>query len=87
MRPAGFKKMNEMAKTRILRNHKLINFLVDHAKIDLVSVSKDKVICTLSKTFTPDDVKPLCDAVNQWPTPRRQDGKYYIIFERYPIMK
>ena len=79
--------MNEMAKTRILRNHKLINFLVDHAKIDLVSVSKDKVICTLSKTFTPDDVKPLCDAVNQWPTPRRQEGKAYSTCECNQIMK
>lgn len=70
---------------KILKNHKLINYLVEHPKIELVSVSKDNVICTLSRNFTPDDVKPLCDAVQQWPMPRRQDGKYFIIFERYPM--
>ena len=70
---------------KILKNHKLINYLVDHKKISLVSVSKDQVICTLGKTFNPDDVQPLCDAVGQWPLPRRQGDQYYIIFSRYPI--
>ena len=71
---------------KILKNHKLINLLVEQRNIDLVSVSRDKVVCTLGKDFGPDDVEPLCNAVGQWPQPRRQDGKYYIIFERYPEM-
>jgi hypothetical protein len=71
-------------KNKILRNHKLINLLVEHKKITLVTVNATHVVCTLSNKFTPDDVQPLCDAVGQWPMPRKVDGHYYIVFERYP---
>ena len=71
-------------KNRILRNHKLINFLVDYKKIRLVSVNSTHVICTLSDKFTPDDVAPLCDAVGQFPMPRKSGDGNYIIFERFP---
>ncbi len=74
-------------KNKILKNHKLINYLVDHRKIDMVSVTKTHVIATLSRKFTPDDVQPLCDAIGQWPMPRKNDKNYYIIFERFPIFK
>ena len=67
-----------------LRNHKLINFLADHRLIALVSVSKTHVVATLSPKFTPDDVKPLCDVVGQWPIPRSKGGQKFIIFERFP---
>ena len=66
------------------KNHKLINYLVDHKKIDLVSVTKNHIICTLSPRFTPEDVKPLCDEVGQWPIPHRRGSDNYITFERYP---
>ena len=42
------------------------------------------VICTLSDKFTPDDVKPLCDAIGQWPIPRKSGDRKYIVFERFP---
>lgn len=71
-------------KNKILRNHKLINYLAEHKKITLVTVNATHVVCTLSPKFTPDDVQPLCDAVGQWPMPRKIDGNYYIVFERYP---
>lgn len=67
-----------------LKNHKLINLLVDHSKIEMVSVTKTHVIATLSPKFTPDDVQPLCDQIGQWPMPRKKDNQYYIIFERFP---
>ena len=67
-----------------LKNHKLINYLVDHRKISMVTVNATHVICTLSQKFTPNDVQPLCDAVGQWPMPRRLNGNNYIVFERYP---
>lgn len=73
-------------KNKILKNHKLINFLVDHRKITMVSVNKTHVVCTLSDKFTPDDVAPLCDAVGQFPIPRKQAGGNYIVFERFPQM-
>ena len=71
-------------KKRILRNHKLINVLVEHSKIDPVTVGRYHNICTLSPKFTPDDVAPLCDTVGQWPVPRKAQGKNFIIFDRYP---
>ena len=70
--------------TKMLKNHKLIRCLVDHRKIDLVSVDKAHVICTLSPKFTPEDVEPLCNIVGQWPTPQRRNGQNMIIFERFP---
>jgi hypothetical protein len=66
------------------KNHKLINYLADHKKIELVSVNKTYVICTLSKKFTPDDVQPLCDAVGLWPIPQRRGSDNYITFLRFP---
>ena len=74
-------------KNKYLKNHKLINLLVDHSKIEMVSVTKTHVIATLSPKFTPDDVQPLCDAVGQWPMPRRKDNVNYIMFERFPAFK
>ena len=67
-----------------LRNHKLINFLADHRLVTMVSVNKTHVVATLSPRFTPDDVQPLCDVVGQWHMPRKKNGQYFIIFERYP---
>ena len=69
---------------KLLRNHKLINYLTDHKLIDLVTVSKTHIVATLSPRFTPDDVKPLCDTVGQWPIPRKKGGQHFIIFERFP---
>ncbi len=69
---------------KYLRNHKLINLLVDHKKIEMVSVTKTHVIATLSPKFTPDDVRPLCDAIGQWPMPRKSGAGNHIIFERFP---
>ena len=67
-----------------LKNHRLINYLADHRLISLVSVNKTHVIATLSPKFTPEDVKPLCDIVGQWPMPRRNGSQYFIVFERFP---
>ena len=67
-----------------LRNHKLINYLADHSKIQMVSVTKTHVIATLSDKFTPDDVQPLCDIIGQWPMSRRSGNGNHIIFERFP---
>lgn len=69
---------------KYLKNHKLINFLADHSKIEMVSATRTQVIATLSPKFTPDDVKPLCDKVGQWPMPRRIGDKNIIIFQRFP---
>lgn len=71
-------------KNKLLKNHKLINFLVDHRKISLVSVNKTHIVCTLSPKFTPEDVEPLCSAIGQWPLPRKSGDNKYIVFERFP---
>ena len=67
-----------------LRNHKLINYLADHRLVSMVSVTKTHVIATLSPRFTPNDVPPLCDDIGQWPMPRKKNGQYFVIFERFP---
>lgn len=72
---------------KILKNHKLINFLADHSKIEMVSVTKSQIVATLSPKFTPDDVQPLCDKVGQWPMPRRDGNRNYIVFQRFPVFE
>lgn len=72
-----------MANT-ILKDHRLIKVLVDHKKIDFVTVSKTKVVCTLSPKFYPADVDTLWHRTGQWPVTQKRNGKNYIIFDRFP---
>lgn len=67
-----------------LTNKRLISYLVDHKHIDLVSVNKTNIICTVSDMFRPDEVKRLLDDTGQ-PMPRMTsaDGANYIVFPRY----
>lgn len=71
----------------ILKDHRLIKVLVDHRKIDFVTVSKTKIICTLSTKFRPDDVDILWHQVGQWPMTQKKNGKNYIVFDRFPDEK
>ncbi len=68
-----------------LTNKKLVSFLMDHKHIDMISISNDRIICTCSRKFLPDEVKPLLDKTGQ-PMPQLssdKDGNNYIIFPRY----
>ena len=39
-----------------LTNKRLISYLVDHKHIDMVSVSKTQIVCTVSTRFRPEEV-------------------------------
>ena len=67
-----------------LRNHKLINYLCDHKRIDLVSVDKKHVIATLSNKCKPSDIKAIIAVVCQLPILQKRDNQQYAIFQRYP---
>ena len=42
-----------------LTNKRLISYLVDHKHIDMVSVSKTQIVCTVSARFRPEEVPQL----------------------------
>ncbi|WP_276864307.1 hypothetical protein [Mediterranea massiliensis] len=67
-----------------LTNKRLIGYLVDHKHIDLVTVSKTNIICTVGHKFRPDEVKQLLEDTGQ-PMPRMTSDKEsnYIIFPRW----
>lgn len=67
---------------KILKNHKLINYLTDHKKIDLVSVNRTLIICTLSPKFLPSDVDEVFKMSGQMPMIQSKNGKRFVIFLR-----
>ena len=42
-----------------LTNKRLISYLVDHKHIDMVSVSKTQIVCTVSARFRPEELPQL----------------------------
>ena len=67
-----------------LTNKRLVSYLIEHKHIDLVTVSKNNIICTVGTKFRPDEVQKLLDDTGQ-PMPRMSsdvDGNY-IIFPRF----
>lgn len=67
-----------------LTNKRLVTYLMEHKHIELVTVDKTNIICTLSDKFRPDEVKQLLADTGQ-PMPRMAsaDGANYIVFPRY----
>ena len=67
-----------------LTNKRLISYLVDHKHIDLVSVDKKNIVCTVSAKFKPEEVPQLLADTGQ-PMPRltSSDGVNFIVLPRY----
>lgn len=74
--------MNNTANKQILKNHKLINFLVDYRHFDQVTIDKNWIACICSKKFTPDEVAPLAQKVGAFPVTASKDGQNFLIFKR-----
>lgn len=72
-----------MLEKKTLTNKRLISLLMDHRKIELITISKDKIICQCYKSFYPSDLKPLIDATGQKPTLTTSEGVNYIVFKRF----
>ena len=67
-----------------LTNKRLVAYLMSHKHIDMVSVDKKNIVCTVSSRFRPDEVQQLLADTGQ-PMPRleSQNGINFIIFPRY----
>lgn len=67
-----------------LTNKRLISYLVDYKHIDLVSVDKKNIVCTVSAKFKPDEVPQLlADTGQTMPRMTSSEGVNYIVFPRY----
>ena len=73
-----------MAKIKVLKNHKLINYLADQKDINMVSATKDVVIATFNDKFRTENMKYIIAACGQIPRCTKQDGLDVAIFRRYP---
>lgn len=63
-----------------LTNKRLISYLVDHKHIDMVSVSKTQIVCTVSAKFKPDEVSQLlADTGQDMPRMTSSEGMNYIV--------
>lgn len=67
-----------------LTNKRLVSYLMDHKHIDMVSVGRSQIVCTVSSRFKPDEVSRLLADTGQ-PMPRMtsSEGVNYIVFPRY----
>jgi len=63
-----------------LTNKRLISYLVDHKHIDMVSVSKTQIVCTVSARFRPEEVPQLLADTGRMTS---SEGVNYIVFPRY----
>ena len=67
-----------------LTNKRLISYLVDHKHIDMVSVNKTQIVCTVSTRFRPEEVPQLlADTRQDMPRMTSSEGVNYIVFPRY----
>ena len=74
--------MNTNPTKQILKNHKLVSFLIDYNHIELVTVSKNWVCCTCNEKFTPAEVPAIVAKVGAWPKLSSKDGKNFLVFNR-----
>lgn len=70
-----------MAKKLV--NKKLVGFLMEHRKIEIITVNKSHVVAQCRKTFLPSDLKPMLEEIGQEPKLTTSGGVNYIIFNRY----
>ncbi len=76
--------MNKQLNNKKLTNKRLVSYLLDHNHIEMVSVNKTNIICTVSAKFKPEEVgKLLSDTGQPMPRMTSADGNNYIVFPRY----
>lgn len=66
-----------------LVNKKLVGFLMEHRKIEMITVNQSHVVAQCKKNFMPADLNPMIDQVGQSPKLSTQEGTNYIIFNRF----
>lgn len=72
-----------MVDSRLI-NKRLVKCLMDIKGIDLITITKDKVLIEVSPKFTPEDGMRLVRKVGHTRyKPVSKDGKNYLVLERY----
>ena len=73
---------------KVLQNHKLIKFLSDHKKIDLVSIEKKtgRIVVTFSPSFGASDVDDFQNDIGQKVKLVMMKGVNYGVLNRYPVV-
>ena len=67
---------------KILKNKKLVSYLMDHKHIDQISIGRDWVCITCNKNFLPSEVQEMIQTVGAIPKATSKDGHNYLIFKR-----
>lgn len=71
-----------MTPKKILKNHKLVYYLMSHKHISQVSVDKDWICAVCSSKFLPSEVQEIINAVGYLPKITSKNGQNFIIFKR-----
>lgn len=65
-------------------NKALVKFLMDKKGIETITVTKDKVVLTVSPKFTPEDGEKLVREIGHTKfNPASRNGKNCLVLERY----
>ena len=74
-----------MTKQKKLVNKRLIKFLMDVRRVEMISITSNTIIVQVSPKFTPEMGNQLLTEVGHQDTarPAVKDGSNYIIFPRY----
>lgn len=65
-------------------NKALVKFLMDRKGIEAITITKDKVLLTVTEKFTPQDGERLVREIGHTRfKPLSRDGKNYLILERF----
>lgn len=65
-----------------MKASKLNNFLIGYNKFSMVSFDKKKILCEVTKSFSPHDLRELEQKTGCTPVLATQDGSSYVIFNR-----
>lgn len=67
-----------------LINKKLVGFLMEHKKIEMVTVDRTHIVCQCKKNFLPADLEELVRNTGQEkPKLSTSQGINYVILNRY----
>ena len=71
--------------TKKLTNKKLVKYLMDVRRVEMISVSAKNIIVQVTDKFTPQMGKNLIEEVGHGDTARiaTKDGNNYIVFPRF----
>ena len=67
---------------KVLKNKKLVSYLMDHKHIDQISIGRTWICVVCSKNFLPEEVPQIINEVGSIPKITSKNGNNYLIFAR-----